>query len=83
MSFGYSVGDIISVTALAWNVYARFKDAPKGFSDLSRDVHSLHSVLAETRNLVEGRIDLSPVGNRGDRRAKGSDSLQHWISDRV
>ncbi|KAL8642606.1 MAG: hypothetical protein Q9226_008488 [Calogaya cf. arnoldii] len=51
MSFGFGVGDFVTVGTLAWkvykNVYKAAKDAPESFQKVHRDVLSLHAVLKE------------------------------------
>ncbi|KAH8744113.1 hypothetical protein F5882DRAFT_342741, partial [Hyaloscypha sp. PMI_1271] len=45
MSFGYSVGDIITVTTLAWNAVQHTRQACGQYDELTREVTSLHIVL--------------------------------------
>jgi len=52
MSFGCSVGDIISVSALAWKVFKACKESSEEFKNLLSEVASLHLVLKETEELV-------------------------------
>jgi hypothetical protein len=52
MSFGYGVGDFITITALAWNVYKSCKGAPESFGNISLEVLSLHAVLKEAEETV-------------------------------
>src|SRR5258708_3999138 len=54
MSFGYGVGDIITVSSLAWKVVQNTRQAFGRYDELTREVTSLHIVLkrlqAETTN---------------------------------
>ena len=54
MSFGYGVGDIITVSSLAWKVVQNTRQALGQYDELTREVTSLHIVLrrlqAETPN---------------------------------
>ena len=54
MSFGYGVGDIITVSSLAWKVVQNTRQGPAQYDELTREVTSLHFVLkrlqAETTN---------------------------------
>ena len=52
MSFGFGVGDIVTVSTLAWKVFKCCKDASEDFKNLSGEVVSLHVVLKETEDLV-------------------------------
>jgi hypothetical protein len=60
MGFGYGVGDFITITALAWNVYKSCKGAPESFGDISSEVLSLHAVLKEAEETVFAQ-PLSPT----------------------
>ena len=60
MSFGYSVGDFITVVALAWNVYKSCKEAPESYGRISLEVLSLHAVLKEAEETVFAQ-PLSPT----------------------
>ena len=52
MSFGFGIGDIVTVSTLAWKVFKSCKDASQEFKNLSGEVVSLHVVLKETEDLV-------------------------------
>ena len=45
MSFGYSVGDILAISKLAWDVYNVYKDAPDKFRNISDEIKSLHIIV--------------------------------------
>ncbi|KAF8419516.1 hypothetical protein EV426DRAFT_644774 [Tirmania nivea] len=45
MSFGYSVGDILAISKLAWDVYNVYKDAPDDFRNISDEIKSLHIIM--------------------------------------
>lgn len=47
MSFGYSVGDVLAVTQLAWKVYKSCRDAPESYRHIHHEVLSLHAILKE------------------------------------
>ena len=53
MNAGYGVGDIIAVYNLAWSVYKSCRDAPQDFRIISGEVNRLHTVLKETRDVVQ------------------------------
>ena len=50
MSFGYSVSDLVSTSALAWKIYKACKDSPGEFKNISSEVISLHIVLKEVQD---------------------------------
>ena len=50
MSFGFSVGDFITVSTLAWQVFKSCKDSSDDFKILANDVGSLHIVLKEVED---------------------------------
>ena len=47
MSFGFSLGDFITVPTLAWQVYKSCKDSSDDFKTVADDVVALHIVLSE------------------------------------
>ncbi|TVY78484.1 hypothetical protein LSUE1_G005133 [Lachnellula suecica] len=60
MSFGYSLGDFVTVGQLAWTVYKSCKEAPESFANISTEVLSLHLVLKEVEELLSEELDLDP-----------------------
>jgi len=52
MSFGYSLGDIIALGQLAWNVYKSCRDAPESFNNIATEVLSLQAVLKEVEETL-------------------------------
>jgi hypothetical protein len=61
MSFGYSVGDFIAVTALAYKVYKSCSGASESFRNISAEVRSMQLVLEETQDLIsENKQSLEP-----------------------
>ena len=45
MSFGYSVGDVMAISRLAFKVYTACKDAPDDYGNILDEVKSLHIVI--------------------------------------
>jgi hypothetical protein len=45
MAFGFSVGDIINVTQIAWSTHTALRDALEDFRGFASEVHSLHTTL--------------------------------------
>jgi len=60
MSFGYSVGDFITVPQLANNIRKHFIDAPDQFKAISEDVKALSNVLRDVDDLLPQR-DLTSL----------------------
>ena len=52
MSFGFSIGDFITVPSFAWQVYKSCKDSSDDFKSISGDVASMHIVLKETADYL-------------------------------
>lgn len=53
MSFGFGIGDIVSLSCLAWNIYQACKEIPARFDQVSLEVLSLHAVLKEVDEAVK------------------------------
>ena len=62
MSFGVGIGDVVSISTLAWKLFKSCKDASGDFKNLAGEVVSLHVVLKETEELV-AENDLSSRQN--------------------
>lgn len=52
MSFGFSVGDFITVSALALSIYNSCKNSSGDFKNISNEVGSLHMVLEKTTEYI-------------------------------
>jgi hypothetical protein len=77
MSFGYSVGDVVVLTQLAWKTYKACKDAPTSFANLAQETQSLHAVLKETEEvLTDSHTKLTPAQQR---RLKGVTDGCHGV----
>ena len=63
MSFGYSVGDFITVGQLTWAVYKACKGAPGEFQELSPELSTFHLILHELED--EAKTPTSPLNRRG------------------
>ena len=55
MSFGYGVSDIITTSALAWQIYRTCKDSSDDFKNISSEVASLHVVLKEVEDSLSSQ----------------------------
>jgi len=78
MSFGYSVGDFITVGQLAWTVYKSRRDAPESFNNISIEVLSLHALLKE----VEETISDHPLPESKASLATITSGCQDVLQDR-
>ncbi|KUJ21457.1 uncharacterized protein LY89DRAFT_610019, partial [Mollisia scopiformis] len=58
MSFGFGVGDFITVSTLTLKLYRSFKGAPGEFQELSRQLESLHIVLADLNDQIHNPNSL-------------------------
>ena len=47
MSFGFGVGDIMTVSTLALKVYSAYKDAPDDYRNIADEVNSLHIITED------------------------------------
>jgi len=61
MSFGVSVGDLIQVGTLSWNLYRGCRDSSIEFKRISQEVASLHVVIKETEEQFAESRGLSPT----------------------
>ncbi|MCJ1459039.1 hypothetical protein MMC28_009416 [Mycoblastus sanguinarius] len=64
MSFGYSVGDLVLLTQLAFKVVQNSQKACGEYDELTREVTSLHTVLRRLRHEVAK--PESPINRPGD-----------------
>lgn len=51
--FGWSMGDLVSISALAMKVYAAYKDAPNDYRHISQEVKSLKIIIDKAKQLFE------------------------------
>ena len=52
MSFGFGVGDFLTVGQLCWKVYKKCKDSTGNYAELSSEVGALHNVMKETEEML-------------------------------
>jgi hypothetical protein len=58
---GYSIGDIIASSKLAWELYCKFKNSTTDYRDISCELASVHLTLKEThQNLCHESSSLTP-----------------------
>lgn len=67
MSFGYSIGDFIQLTQLAWSVVQNTRKAVGAHADISREVTSLHLVLSRLSVEVQNPASLLSQTHDGRR----------------
>ena len=72
MSFGFSIGDFIAVTNLAWKLhqdcYKVLQDCPQEIRDLSRDLATVYGVLRHIQEDLDS--SGSSIKAHGEGRAK-------------
>ncbi|KUJ06884.1 uncharacterized protein LY89DRAFT_602667, partial [Mollisia scopiformis] len=76
---GYGVGDFIAVGQLAWKVYKACKGAPGEFQELSRELSSLHIILAELED--DAKTPTSLLNRRGASRKAELDARIEGVLD--
>ena len=77
MSFGFSVGDFITVGTLTWNLYKACSTAPESIGSLCGELASLHAVLKQIEEAITRRVVSSSEQERLATVVKGcSDVLQ-------
>lgn len=54
MSFGFGVGDFLTVSQLALRVYSAYKGAPDELRNISDEINSLHDVVNKVQSQFEG-----------------------------
>lgn len=79
MSFGYSVGDFVTIIQLTYKVYKSCKSAPAEFVDLSHQLSSLHIILHELSD--EASLPTSLLNRRGIGRKPELELLLGNLSD--
>ena len=70
MSFGFGVGDVMSISKLAFKVYTACKDAPDEYGNISDEVKSLHIVIES----AEQHLECTTLSD--DKRQKGQEVLR-------
>lgn len=56
MSFGFGVGDLLTIGQFSWNVYKKCKDATGNYAELSSEVSNLHAVIKETEEMTSQQV---------------------------
>ena len=59
MSFGFGVGDFLSVGKMVWDVYSSYADAPEQFRNFSQEILSLHAVFEQVEEQLHDTTTLS------------------------
>ena len=59
MSFGFGVGDFLSVGQLVWDVYSAYANAPEQFRNFAQEILSLHSVFEQIEEQLHDTTTLS------------------------
>ena len=70
MSFGWGVGDIITISELAVKVYTAYKDAPDNYRNISEEVVGLRVLIDE----AEQHFESTAIS--GDDRQNGEKTLK-------
>jgi hypothetical protein len=76
MSFGFSVGDFLTLSNIAWNLYNSFKDASREFKDVAAQVNSLHLILQSTADhLLNQPLRCKEVAELASLKTRCQDTL--------
>ena len=70
MSFGYGVGDFLTVSGLAITVYTAYKDAPGDYKHISEEVRPLQTIVDQAVNY------LTNTALSDSKRQEGKEALQ-------
>ena len=54
VSFGYGVGDVVTIGKLAWTVYKACKGIPASFGHIAQEVLALEAVVRQFQEAFEG-----------------------------
>lgn len=75
MSFGFSVSDVVTLSRFAWELYVNCKGSSENFRNISLEVLSLHAVLKEFGDDLNGHT-LQPSRQVGlERVAEGCQAV--------
>ena len=74
MSFGFGIGDILTISGLAATVYSAYKDAPDDYKHISKEVRSLQTIVDEAAKYFEDTV-LS-----NSKQLEGQEALQNCQS---
>ena len=53
MSFGFSIGDFLTIPLFTWQVYKACRDSTSEYCELASEVQSLHAVMMTSQELLE------------------------------
>lgn len=76
MSFGFSAGDFLAASTLAWKMWQACKDSESNLEDLAADVAALHLILKELSEQTD--VDLS---NRQDETQQILEGTRRTLND--
>jgi hypothetical protein len=79
MSCGFGVGDFIAVSSLAVSLHRSFKGAPREFQETSRQLESLHIVLADLN--LQSKEPESLLNRQGPMRESELKSIGKNLKD--
>lgn len=78
MSFGFSgfsVGDIVAISALAVKVYTAYKDAPNEYKNITKEVKSLNIIIDKAAQHFEGTALSNNDRQQGQEVLEGCQSV--------
>ena len=75
MSFGFGVGDIMTVSTLALKVYSAYKDAPDDYRNIADEVNSLHIITEDAAQHFESATLSNKKQKRGKKVLEGCQNV--------
>ena len=75
MSFGFGVGDILSISNLAVTVYTAYKDAPNNYKQIAEEVDSLQVMIRKAAQHFESAALSDFDRQEGQKVLKGCQSV--------
>ena len=75
MSFGWGIGDIITISELAVKVYTAYKDAPDNYRNISEEVIALQVLIDEAEKHFESTAISGDDQRNGEKILKSCQSV--------
>jgi hypothetical protein len=73
MSFGFGVGDFLTVSKLAFDLWRSMKGAPGDFNEISRELGSFYIILHGLQDQIQDKASL--LNRRGEDRKQELETL--------
>ena len=83
MSFGYSIGDFIAISALAAKVYKAYKDAPSDYQNIAEEVKSLEGIINKAAQHFRSTTLSNNDRQEGQEALKGCQSILRDLNSHI